>query len=55
MKHALENPGEHDAGVIGLMPGLTSVELVEHGADFVTLKDQRGPDEAHEYLQTNRG
>ncbi len=42
VKHALENHGEHYAGVIGLMPGLTSVELVEHGADFVTLQTNEG-------------
>ena len=29
VKHALENHGEHYVGVISLMPGLTSVELLE--------------------------
>ncbi len=29
VKQALENHGEHYVGVISLMPGMTSVELVE--------------------------
>ena len=42
VKQSLENLGEHYAGVISLMPGLTSVELVEQGVDFVTLKTNEG-------------
>ena len=42
VKQALENLGEHYVGVIRLMPGLTSVELVEQGSDFVTLKTNEG-------------
>ena len=42
VKHALENLGEHYVGVISLMPGLTSVELVEQGSDFVTIKTNEG-------------
>ena len=42
VKHALENYGEHYVGVISLMPGLTSVELVEQGSDFVTIKTNEG-------------
>ena len=42
VKHALENHGEHYVGVISLMPGLTSVELVEQGSDFVTIKTNEG-------------
>ena len=42
VKHALENHGEHYAEVISLMPGLTSVELVEHGHDYVTIKTNEG-------------
>lgn len=42
VKHALENHGEHYAGVISLMPGLRSVELVEQGSDFVTIKTNEG-------------
>ncbi len=42
VKHALENLGEHFVGVISLMPGMTSVELVEQGADFVTIRTNEG-------------
>ena len=42
VKHALENHGEHYVGVISLMPGLTSVELVEQGSDFVTIRTNEG-------------
>ena len=42
VKQALENHGEHYVGVISLMPGLTSVELVEQGSDFVTIKTNEG-------------
>lgn len=42
VKQSLENLGEHYVGVISLMPGLTSVELVEQGSDFVTLKTNEG-------------
>ena len=42
VKHALENQGEHYVGVISFMPGLTSVELVEQGSDFVTIKTNEG-------------
>lgn len=42
VKNALENHGEHYVGVISLMPGLTSVELVEQGSDFVTLNTNEG-------------
>ncbi len=42
VKDALENPGEHYVGVVSLMPGLTSVELVEQGSDFVTIKTNEG-------------
>ncbi len=34
--------GEHYVGVISLMPGLTSVELVEQGSDFVTIRTNEG-------------
>ena len=39
---AFDNPGEHYVGVVSLMPGLTSVELVEAGADFVTIRTNEG-------------
>ena len=42
VKDALENLGEHYVGVISLMPGMTSVELVEQGSDFVTIKTNEG-------------
>ena len=42
VKHALEDYGEHYVGVVSLMPGLTSVELVEQGSDFVTIKTNEG-------------
>ena len=42
VKQALENHGEHYVGVISLMPGLASVELVEQGGDFVTIKTNEG-------------
>ena len=42
VKDGLENLGEHYVGVISLMPGMTSVELVEQGSDFVTIKTNEG-------------
>ena len=42
VKQALEDHGEYYVGVISLMPGLTSVELVEQGIDFVTIRTNEG-------------
>ena len=42
VKQALENPGELYVGVTSLMPGLTSVELVEQGANSVTIRTNEG-------------
>jgi hypothetical protein len=42
VKDDLENYGEHFVGVISLMPGLTSVELVDQGSDFVTIRTNEG-------------
>ena len=42
VKHALENLGEHYVSVISLMPGLTSVKLVEQGRDFVIIRTNEG-------------
>lgn len=42
LKDALEDHGEHYVGVISLMPGMTSVELVEQGTDFATIKTNEG-------------
>ena len=41
-KAAMEDLGEHYVGVISLMPGLTSVELVEQGDDHVTMRTSEG-------------
>ena len=38
----LEDYGKHLVGVIGLLPSLTKVELVEQGSDFATLKTNEG-------------
>jgi hypothetical protein len=42
LKRAIKDIGNFYVGVISHMPGLTSVELVEHGADFVTIKTNEG-------------
>jgi hypothetical protein len=42
VKRSMDDLGEHYVGVIGFMPGLSSVELVEQGADFVTIKTNEG-------------
>jgi hypothetical protein len=42
VKHDLENHGEHFVGVTSLMPGLTSVELVEQGSDSVVIRTNEG-------------
>jgi hypothetical protein len=42
VKQAFENYGEHYVEVISLFPGLTSVELVEQGNDFVIIKTNEG-------------
>ena len=42
VKRAVENLGELHVGVVGLMPGLTSVELVEQTNDSVTIKTNEG-------------
>ena len=42
VKHAFENHGEHYVGVTSLMPGLTSVQLVEQGSDFVIIRTNEG-------------
>lgn len=41
-RQALGNLGETYAGVVGLMPGLTSVELVEQESDSVTISTNEG-------------
>ena len=42
VKHALEHHGEHYVGVTSLRPGMTSVELVEEGLDFATIRTNEG-------------
>ncbi|NQT63991.1 MAG: hypothetical protein HQ556_13605 [Candidatus Marinimicrobia bacterium] len=42
VKQSLENLGEHYVAIVGLMPGLSSVELVDQGSDFVTIKTNEG-------------
>ena len=42
VKDAFENYGEHYVQVISLMPGLTSVELVEEGHDHVVIRTNEG-------------
>jgi len=42
IQEALENPGEYFVAVVSLMPGLTQVDLVEQGEDFVTIRTNEG-------------
>jgi len=42
VKNSLKNHGEHYVGIISLMPSLTSVELIDQGHDFVTIKTNEG-------------
>jgi len=39
---SLDNHGEHYVGITRLMPGLTSVELIDQGRDFVTIQTNEG-------------
>ncbi len=42
VKQALDDPGELFVAVTSHMPGMTSVELVEHGTDSVTIRTNEG-------------
>lgn len=42
VKRSFDELGGHYVGVVGLMPGLTSVELVDQGSDFVTIRTNEG-------------
>ena len=42
VEKSLNNLGEHFQGVTNFMPGMTSVELMEQGSDFVTIKTNEG-------------
>jgi hypothetical protein len=42
VKQDFKNLGEHYVGIVSLMPGLSSVNLVEQGKDFVTIRTNEG-------------
>ncbi len=42
VRRSVANPGEYFTGVVRRMPGMTTVELVESGADHVTLRTNEG-------------
>ena len=42
VQSAFDDHGAHYVGVISLMPGMTSVELVEQGSDSVTIRTNEG-------------
>ncbi len=42
VKQSLEDTGEYFLGVTKNMPGLTLVELVDQGSDFVTIRTNEG-------------
>jgi len=42
VKRSFEDLGAHYFGVVGRMPGLTSVSLVEQGPDSVTIRTNEG-------------
>lgn len=42
VKTSFENLGEHYLSIVSLMPGLTSVELVDQGQDLVKIKTNEG-------------
>ena len=42
VKHAIGDLGEHYVGVTGLLPGLTTVELVEQADDSVVIRTNEG-------------
>ena len=42
VKRSLDDLGAHHADVVSLMPGLTSVVLVEQGSDSVTIRTNEG-------------
>ena len=39
---SLSDLGEHYKKLIGVYPGMTTVELIEHGKDYVTIKTNEG-------------
>lgn len=42
VEKSLENIGKHYIGIISLMPGMTNVELIEQGSNYVTIKTNEG-------------
>jgi len=42
VEHSFKNVCEHYVGIIGLMPGMTTVELIEQGSDYVIIKTNEG-------------
>ena len=42
VKDAVANLGEYYVGVVSLMPGMTRVELIDQGSDFVTIETNEG-------------
>ena len=42
VKSSFENLGNHFLGIVKLMPGLTSVELIDQGQDIVIIKTNEG-------------
>ena len=42
VKQSFEDLGQHFVGVVACMPGMTTVELVDHGADYVTIRTNEG-------------
>ena len=42
VQEALEDPGQYFVAVVSLMPGLSTVELLEQGDDFVTIRTNEG-------------
>lgn len=42
VKTSFKNLGDHYVAVVGLMPGMTTVELLEQGDNFVTIRTNEG-------------
>ncbi len=42
VNNSLNNLGEHYKKIISEMPGMTTVELIEQGSDYVTIKTNEG-------------
>lgn len=42
VENSLKNIGKHYSGIINLMPGMTSVQLIEKGSDYIVIKTNEG-------------